>query len=711
GEYRLQWADRQEQTQYGEQQPTGMNKVQPTCLLHRDEDFQAGTLCVASGWGKVSKGESNGREVELPLTDRQTCSVLLRGMNLPLVWGSMLCTGLPDGRGLHFGQGDSGGPLACLRAGGTWTLAIVVSWGVSCARGWDTLKRSITARGSPGIFSQVAAFMDFSAQHMTPGRYDYWEVFFLSCLFSTNRDPNCHAIAASHPSTSSLAPSGKACRDVFPLLAELDQAAVKFVSNGNNAGSGCESVAMLVEEGKIDTCDSFSGSLADTCGLPPVTPQGLFTRVSGAEEACPCCWPWHAALTLLGEYPCNAAAISPTWLLTATHCVQLSNKPLHWTVTAEDHDRALRESTEQVRQVKTIVVHPHLDMLSHDSNIALVQPVCLPNPTEIASSSSLCAMSRQLQQTQVPVLENEICERNYYFSHPGGITARMLCAGGSGGPFVCNTENGAFALYGIVSWGVGCGSPKKPGVYSRVWIFLYWIKLLMKGEFSLSDCTGKLLMQKLCLPDAHLSTERASEVELEEPRGFISAPSSSGYVGSTECSWILQLPLKGIAKIIVKHLSISSSLNCQEEFLEIYEESQRGRKVLGNNKQSQPIVKYDSIVTLFFALCCSCHWRIVAPLKSIIRLKVLDFWTERNLSNCHGHLMVYEGFRLTKELTGERKLTLMGGTYPRYCWGSEAVQVRSVCRRESIDRKLKPLKPLWIEGSLVPGLSYARLSK
>lgn len=37
------------------------DKVQPTCLLHRDEDFQAGTLCVARGWGEVSEGESNGR--------------------------------------------------------------------------------------------------------------------------------------------------------------------------------------------------------------------------------------------------------------------------------------------------------------------------------------------------------------------------------------------------------------------------------------------------------------------------------------------------------------------------------------------------------------------------------------------------------------------------------------------------------------------------
>ncbi|KAM9638327.1 LOW QUALITY PROTEIN: ovochymase-1 [Morphnus guianensis] len=1313
GEHHIQWADKQEQSipvsrviihpvfnqlrymdcdvallylqhpaQYGKQQPKGMSrccgrvlyvadKVQPTCLAHRDEDF-AGTLCVASGWGKVSevvwgssthlaggfvlapeslqpcsrvlgrrkqcllsnlqgndllqpsfealagdkpmhylpsrvpllgdpkllqnittagrqlcgtppatlagvlwKGQmqlpgdgtvgyhlaggasclaDGGRglvapavagvldpilqEVELPLTDRQTCSVLLRGMNLPPVRGSVLCTGFPDGRG-DACKGDSGGPLACLRAGGTWTLAIVVSWGVSCAREWDTLKRSITARGSPGIFYQVAAFMDFIAQHVTPGRYEYWEVF--------SSPVSCCIIAKPCKYMPLLLLASSLCTWNITVLEDkiilihftkldveyevgCDRDCVSLYWNGKEldhiAGLGCESVAMLVEEGKIDTAnpglyprntkchwliegpaeyvvklefedfavelslgciydavtvygdeeeenqlanlhelsapkpvlspgntilvhfesdgessfrgfrawltfvhseeagredsglttapmlpqkdvplskeiefcsvDLFSGSLADTCGLPPVTPQWLFKRVSGAEEACPRCWPWHAALKLLGEYQCNVAVISPTWLLTATHCVQLSNKPLHWTVTVEDHDRALRESTEQVRQVKTIVVHPHFDMLSYDSNIALVQldipleallrPVwiikeggssdfaCLPimsrNHISISYflplprtdlklvSQADGSRARQLQQT-VPVLENEICERNYYFSHPGEITARMLCAGvvsvggdscqgGSGGPLVCNKENGAFALYGVVSWGVGCASPKKPGVYSRVRIFLYWIRLLMKCEFSLSEemrganlfevlhvnpalpydfptpahsllfspevsfllrplkssvlclssgadqsvlqgsgsapetsaqeqpaklptkltgeactqgscrtvwscrvpepaalglqkvvelvqfrnsfgqslgegreaseqshgkkdsvvarnseftwksqgsintdaagflCTwccshcstflrrqmflislldlkdfypaeglssprselsasragidskhsSEQICKQVCVPlSAHLSTECASEVELEEPRGFISAPSSSGYMGSTECSWILQLSLKGMAKIIVKHLSISSSLNCQKEFLEIYEESQRGRKVLGNNKQSSFIhkvgekeegekveeircliycdygcyklviqkhfswvgIRIDNLVhkvwwrnqpsafgspagefqyviltgregmiqslgyPMRYANSTSCHWRIVAPLKSIVQLEVLDFWTERNLSNCHGQLMVYEGFRLTKELTGERELTSMLG--------------------------------------------------
>ncbi|NXX04243.1 OVCH1 protein, partial [Larus smithsonianus] len=107
----------------------------------------------------------------------------------------------------------------------------------------------------------------------------------------------------------------------------------------------------------------------------------------------------------------------------------------------------------QVRQVKTTRVHPDFNMLSYESGIVLMQldipleynaavrPVCLSNSRETLSSSYLCTVSgrgiikengsraRRLQQTRVPVLENEICERNYYFSHPGGIVARMLSAG------------------------------------------------------------------------------------------------------------------------------------------------------------------------------------------------------------------------------------------------------------------------------------------
>ncbi|NXN38739.1 OVCH1 protein, partial [Rhinoptilus africanus] len=102
----------------------------------------------------------------------------------------------------------------------------------------------------------------------------------------------------------------------------------------------------------------------------------------------------------------------------------------------------------QVRQVRTIVVHPDFDTLSYEPSTALMQldvpleyhtavrPVCLSSGTGMLSSSYLCTLSgwgiikeSGSSDFALPVLVNEICERNYHFSHPGGITARMLSAG------------------------------------------------------------------------------------------------------------------------------------------------------------------------------------------------------------------------------------------------------------------------------------------
>uniref|UniRef100_A0A8C3IXW3 Ovochymase-1 n=1 Tax=Chrysemys picta bellii TaxID=8478 RepID=A0A8C3IXW3_CHRPI len=868
-------------------------RVQPICLPHKDDKFEAGTLCVASGWGRVSEaGELSNvlQEVELPIIDRGTCSALLKQMNLPPVASSMLCAGFPDG-GKDACKGDSGGPLVCRRASGIWTLAGVTSWGVGCARGWNVLEKSINERGSPGIFSNVAELMDFITQNIIPGGLCVWNIIVpedkiiliqftrldLESQITCDHDyvklsDKVCVYATTLNNKSNLFPVGKICGDVLPtpLLIDSNRAMVTLVSDGSNtgsgfeftftaihkeseAGSGCGSVAVLVEEGKIDTANypglypsnvkchwfieapvenviklefedfavefsegciydaiviysdtqdehqlanlcgfstpspilspgnemlihfesdgenNFRGfkarftfvpsepptlppfllsgcCVADVCGFPPFSPQWLSGRVVGGEEACPHCWPWQAGLQFLGDHQCGGVIISPTWVLTAAHCIQSTNRPLHWTVIVGDHDRILKESTEQVRRVKTIVVHPDFDTVSYDSDIALIQldvpleyntvvrPICLPNSTQPLPSSVLCTMTgwgstqeadgslaSRLQQTQVPILESEVCEKNYYFNHPGGITARMLCAGfassggqdscqgDSGGPLVCYNEKEPFILYGIISWGVGCARPKKPGVYTRVRVFLDWIK---------STIRVKALSQCFCDQHVLFCAECPSEVELTEPRGFFSSPCSSGYIGSLNCSWVLRMSPRGMAKLTVKHLSIPASRNCQVELLGIYEESQRGRKVVAELcgvLQSPrtflspgPVVKvvFHSLTLAAFGIeymvfrvqgpkigktvkrpkdvnqelsrcrdviltdlegliqspgyphgypnATSCHWRIVAPLKSIIRLDFLAFWTEKTLSGCHGQLMVYEGFEPSKELIGER---------------------------------------------------------
>ncbi|KAM6321209.1 LOW QUALITY PROTEIN: ovochymase-1 [Aegotheles albertisi] len=166
-----------------------------------------------------------------------------------------------------------------------------------------------------------------------------------------------------------------------PLLAESHQATIMFVSDGSNAGHsfeltfmaihkdseaglGCGSDAMLVEEEKIDT----------------VNYPGLYD----------------------GNTRCH-------WLIEA---------PAEYVVKLEFEDFAVELSSGCVYGAVIIYGAEEENQLEEAERFGI--SYC----TNVASEG--CPLW-QLQQTQVPVLEN-ISERNY-FSHPGGITARILSAG------------------------------------------------------------------------------------------------------------------------------------------------------------------------------------------------------------------------------------------------------------------------------------------
>jgi secreted trypsin-like serine protease len=106
----------------------------------------------------------------------------------------------------------------------------------------------------------------------------------------------------------------------------------------------------------------------------------------------------------------------------------------------------------------------------------------------ISSDNIHSYIDTTLRQVDLPLIGWQDC-RAAYGKQPrsGSVDARNLCAGeaqggrdscqgDSGGPLVMRDDKGFFVQIGVVSWGLGCGEPGVPGVYTRVAAFDDWLR-------------------------------------------------------------------------------------------------------------------------------------------------------------------------------------------------------------------------------------------
>lgn len=242
--------------------------------------------------------------------------------------------------------------------------------------------------------------------------------------------------------------------------------------------------------------------IRSTCGIPAV-----HKRIIGGNEAEPNKWAWMVALVRrdTGEHYCGGALISNRYVISAAHCTE-GLKAHNITIRLGAHN--IQELSVNVRdiEVSRIRQHPDFQRDTFMNDIAVlrlkrpvsfneyIRPVCLPNrtgdtyfgKTAIATGWGTQKFggpySEFLREVKLVVWNNTEC--NQRFAQP--ITDVFLCAGAkkregdacqgdSGGPLMVQTKSKQWTLVGVISWGIKCGEPGIPGIYTRVSHFLDYI--------------------------------------------------------------------------------------------------------------------------------------------------------------------------------------------------------------------------------------------
>ncbi|KAM4807628.1 hepatocyte growth factor activator [Rhinophrynus dorsalis] len=235
-------------------------------------------------------------------------------------------------------------------------------------------------------------------------------------------------------------------------------------------------------------------------------------RIIGGLTALPGSHPWLAAI-YIGNYFCAGSLIQPCWVVSAAHCFADSPPKSSIRVVLGQHFYNRTTADTQTFEIERYIFYDKYSIFKRtEHDIALVklkkvnnycakktqfvQPICLPEDGISFPDGYMCQISgwgrlfedatdysSVLQEAGVPLVPDNKCSSPEVYG--ADISDNMFCAGyfectkdacqgDSGGPLACEQDK-TFYLYGIVSWGDGCGRLNKPGVYTRVSNYVDWI--------------------------------------------------------------------------------------------------------------------------------------------------------------------------------------------------------------------------------------------
>nr|XP_054763865.1 uncharacterized protein LOC129270519 [Lytechinus pictus] len=252
-----------------------------------------------------------------------------------------------------------------------------------------------------------------------------------------------------------------------------------------------------------------------SCGYQraPLKPEPL---IVGGQLAQHGEWPWIASLLENDNPLCGATLITPDWLLTAAHCIQILNDGSVYSILMGTTDIIdVDVDTYQQEYADEVYIHPNYHQDHTDWDIALIHlrrpmnltdfvtTACLPtrdmrgefSPGRAVTMSGWGTLfqggrlTQKLREVTVPLVNHTLCQEEYY---PFNITDNMICTGPiEGGKDSCQGDSGGptvtklgdqWWLIGVIIGGVGCAVPGFRGVSSDTIAYQDWINPIFEGE-------------------------------------------------------------------------------------------------------------------------------------------------------------------------------------------------------------------------------------
>ncbi|GAB6025703.1 Serine protease [Chamberlinius hualienensis] len=210
-------------------------------------------------------------------------------------------------------------------------------------------------------------------------------------------------------------------------------------------------------------------------------------------------WPWVAGLLGRRGLFCGGSLVTNYHILTAAHCVT-GLSPNDLTVRLGDLDLTNTSDRNHVDvKVSSIIINPSYNSRTNHQDVAIlrlkskvaftsdISPICLPSDTSrnYAGQNAIVIgwgatrlrgpTSKVLNELNLRIWPVSECQTKFQANFPNQIIPSNICAGDggkdacsgdSGGPLMKH-DNGIYSQIGVVSWGVGCGTYRYPGIIGQ----------------------------------------------------------------------------------------------------------------------------------------------------------------------------------------------------------------------------------------------------